>query len=140
MVTKKIILNELRSLVKQIIKEEIESSENKAINKIYSEYFIEKLDNALGKEKLFEEEEGEISEWFANLFWDYHYDDSVKKFINPNNNKLIDKIGKSYYGFSQFRTIGGIEIGYAKAQFDIDDNLYTDNLDEIINSIDILVN
>jgi hypothetical protein len=120
----KITLNELRRLVKQVLKEEISSD---ILYKNYNDYVEERLYSVLNDK--------EAVEWFTRtILWEYNI--NIRKFINPSNIKIIDQIGKSYYPFSEYYKIVDIENEHA---LNNDLSIYTDNKEEIINSVDIIV-
>jgi hypothetical protein len=104
--------------------DENELGVNDVSSKKYYDYVIEQLSPYFGVG----------SEYFADIL--YYYNEN-KEFINPKNDKNIDKIGKSFYGFSNFHSIGDINKDNAM-NYDI--YIFSDDKNTIIDSVNYLVN
>ena len=111
--------------IKRIDENEIASDNVDILRKNYNDYVIEQLSTYFGKE---------MGEYFADIL--YYYNDN-EKIINPKQDKNIDEIGKSYYGFSSFVNIRSINKDEAMS-YDL--YIFTDDKNTIINSVNYLVN
>ena len=105
--------------------DENEISANNVLRKNYNKYVIEELSPYFGEK---------IGEYFADIL--YYYNEN-KELINPKNDKNIDKIGKSFYGFSSFNNIGSINKDDAMSH---DMYIFSDDKNMIIDSVNYLVN
>jgi hypothetical protein len=105
--------------------DENELGVNDVLRKKYYDYVIEQLSPYFGVG---------MGEYFADIL--YYYNEN-KEFINPKNDKNIDKIGKSFYGFSNFITIGDINNNDA---MNYDMYIFSDDKNTIIDSVNYLVN
>jgi hypothetical protein len=105
--------------------DENELGVNDVLRKKYYDYVIEQLSPYFGVG---------MGEYFADIL--YYYNEN-KEFINPKNDKNIDKIGKSFYGFSNFHSIWDINKDSAM-EYDI--YIFSDDKNTIIDSVNYLVN